>query len=152
LDYYTDAGQTVTKVNQSEVNFQVSYTPNRKRLGTLERDNVDSPFSRFFVNYSHGFKGLLNSDFKYEKIQLYYKQPIIIGPLGRTNVTVEMGKPWYNPVRLVERHSGNQTYFTIENTFSNLNFYEFVSDQYATVQWDHNFEGVFSPEFHLCEN
>jgi hypothetical protein len=34
----------------------------------------------------------LNSDFKYEKIQLYYKQPIIIGPLGRTNVTVEMGK------------------------------------------------------------
>jgi hypothetical protein len=24
---------------------------------------------------------------------------------------------------------GNQTYFTIENTFSNLNFYEFVSDQ-----------------------
>jgi hypothetical protein len=46
-----------------------------------------------FVNYSHGFKGLLNSDFKYEKIQLYYKQPIIIGPLGRTNVTVEMGKP-----------------------------------------------------------
>jgi hypothetical protein len=39
LDYYTDAGQTVTKstVNQSEVNFQVSYTPNRKRLGTVER-------------------------------------------------------------------------------------------------------------------
>jgi hypothetical protein len=36
---------------------------------------MDSPFSRFFVNYSHGFKGLLNSDFKYEKIQLYYKQP-----------------------------------------------------------------------------
>jgi hypothetical protein len=36
LDYYTDA-ETVTKstVNQSEVNFQVSYTPNRKRLGTL---------------------------------------------------------------------------------------------------------------------
>jgi hypothetical protein len=54
-----------------------------------------------FVNYSHGFKGLLNSDFKYEKIQLYYKQPIIIGPLGRTNVTVEMGKTWYNPVSLL---------------------------------------------------
>jgi hypothetical protein len=63
-----------------------------------------------FVNYSHGFKGLLNSDFKYEKIQLYYKQPIIIGPLGRTNVTVEMGKPC-NPVRLVERDSGESNLF-----------------------------------------
>jgi hypothetical protein len=107
---------------------------------------MDSPFSRFFVNYSHGFKGLLNSDFKYEKIQLYYKQPIIIGPLGRTNVTVEMGKPWYNPVRLVERDRGIKLYY--RKYLSNLN-YEFVSDQYATVQWDHNFEGVFSPEFHL---
>jgi hypothetical protein len=61
----------------------------------------------------------LNSDFKYEKIQLYYKQPIIIGPL-RTNVTVEMENPWYNPVRFVERDSGNQTYFTIENTLATL--------------------------------
>jgi hypothetical protein len=83
---------------------------------------MDSPFSRFFVNYSHGFKGLLNSDFKYEKIQLYYKQPIIIGPLGRTNVTVEMGKPWYNPVRLVERDRGIKLYYRkyLSNLFMSL--------------------------------
>ena len=36
---------------------------------------------------------------------------------------------------------GNQTYFTIENTFSNLNFYEFVTDQYTTLQWNHDFGG-----------
>jgi hypothetical protein len=29
----------------------------------------------------------------------------------------------------------------IENTFSNLNFYEFVTDEYATFQWEHNFNG-----------
>jgi hypothetical protein len=74
---------------------------------------MDSPFSRFFVNYSHGFKGLLNSDFKYEKIQLYYKQPIIIGPLGRTNVTVEMGNLGTIPLGLLSVIPGNQTYFTI---------------------------------------
>jgi hypothetical protein len=45
-------------------------------------------------------------------------------------VTVEMGRPWYNPLGSSKCDSGNQTYFTIENTFSNLNFYEFVSDQY----------------------
>jgi hypothetical protein len=33
--------------------------------------------------------------------QLYYKQPIIIGPLGRTNVTVEMGKPGTIPLGLL---------------------------------------------------
>ncbi|MDG2431462.1 DUF5686 family protein, partial [Flavobacterium sp.] len=145
LDYYTDAAQTITKseVKQAEINFQVEFTPNRKTSGYgVERGNVDSPFSRFYVNYSQGFKGLLNSDFQYEKIQLYYKQPIVIGPLGRSNVIVEVGKTFGTiPLGLMSVIPGNQTYFTIENTFSNLNFYEFVSDQFATLQWEHNFGG-----------
>ncbi len=142
LDYFTNS-TTESKVKQSEINFQIEYTPNRKTIGYgVERDDVDSPFSRFYVNYSHGFKGLLNSDFKYEKVQLYYKQPIIIGPLGRSNVTVELGKTFGTvPLGLLSVIPGNQTYFTIGNTFSNLNFYEFVTDQYATLQWEHNFGG-----------
>ncbi|MFV8378916.1 DUF5686 family protein [Flavobacterium sp. LB3R33] len=149
LDYYTDIANSITKsdVKQSEANFQIEYSPKRKTIGFgVERSNVDSPFSRFFINYSHGFKGLLNSDFKYDKVQLYYKQPIIIGPLGRTNIIMEVGKTFGKvPLGLLSVIPGNQTYFTIENTFSNLNFYEFVSDQYATLQWNHNFNGrIFS--------
>lgn len=145
LDYYTDATQTTTRsdVKQSEVNFQVELAPNRKMIGFgVERNVVDSPFSRFYINYSHGFKGLFNSDFDYDKLQLYYKQPIIIGPLGRTNLTLELGKTFGTiPLGLMSVIPGNQSYFTIENTFTNLNFYEFVADQYATLQWEHNFGG-----------
>lgn len=145
LDYYTDASQTAIKnvVKQSEINLQIGYTPNHKTIGFgVERSDVDNPFSRFFVNYSHGFKGLLDSDFEYEKVQLYYKQPIVIGPLGRSNIIVEVGKTFGQiPLGLMNVIPGNQTYFTIENTFSNLNFYEFVTDQYATIQWNHNFGG-----------
>jgi hypothetical protein len=36
---------------------------------------------------------------------------------------------------------GNQSYFQIDNTFANLNYYEFISDEYATLQWEHNFQG-----------
>jgi hypothetical protein len=94
------------------------------------------------VNYSQGFKGLLNSDFDYSKLQLYYKQPITIGPLGRTNLTMELGKTFGKvPLGLMSVIPGNQTYFIIGNTFSNLNFYEFISDRYATLQWEHNFQG-----------
>lgn len=145
LDYYTNASRTTiqSEVKQSEANIQIEYMPNRKTIGFgVERDVVDNPYSRFFINYSHGFKGVLNSDFKYEKLQLYYKQPIIIGPLGRTNITMEFGKTFGTiPLGLMSVIPGNQTYFTIENTFSNLNFYEFISDQYATLKWDHNFNG-----------
>ncbi|MBP6041079.1 MAG: carboxypeptidase-like regulatory domain-containing protein [Flavobacterium sp.] len=149
LDYFTDASRTTTQseVKQSEANIQIEFMPNRKTIGYgVERDVVDNPYSRFFINYSHGFKGVLNSDFKYEKLQLYYKQPIIIGPLGRTNITMELGKTFGTiPLGLMSVIPGNQTYFTIENTFSNLNFYELISDQYATLKWDHNFNGrIFS--------
>ncbi|WP_366185123.1 DUF5686 family protein [Flavobacterium ovatum] len=145
LDYYIDASHTTTKseVRQSEVSLQVEFAPNRKSIGYgVERSQVDSPYSRFYVNYNHGLKGMLNSDFDYDKVQLYYKQPIIIGPLGRSNIIVELGKTFGQiPLGLMNVIPGNQSYFTIENTFSNLNFYEFVTDQYATIQWNHNFGG-----------
>jgi hypothetical protein len=149
LDYFTDLSRTTTQseVKQSEANIQIEFMPNRRTIGYgVERDVVENPYSRFFINYSHGFKGVLNSDFKYEKLQLYYKQPIIIGPLGRTNITMELGKTFGTiPLGLMSVIPGNQTYFTIENTFSNLNFYEFISDQYLTLKWDHNFNGrIFS--------
>jgi hypothetical protein len=149
LDYYTDSAQTTTKseVKQAETNIQIEYTPNRKTIGYgVERREIDSPYSRFFINYTNGSKVLFNSDFDYQKLQLYYKQPILIGPLGRTNITMEAGKTFGTvPLGLLSVVPGNQTYFIINNTFSNLNFYEFVADTYATVVWDHNFQGrIFS--------
>ena len=147
LDYYTDLSQTTVKseVKQSEVNLQVEYTPNRKTIAYgVERDYADSPFTSLFVTYSQGFKGLFSSDFNYKKLQLYYKQPIIIGPLGRSNITVEMGKTFgYIPLGLMSIVPGNQSIFDISNTFSNLKYYEFVTDQYVTLKWDHDFQGRF---------
>lgn len=150
LDYYTvlpspenPLGVVESLVKQAETNIQIDYTPGRKSVGYgVERGEVDSPFPRVFVNYSNGIKGLFNSDFDYQRIQLYYKQPLIIGPLGRTNLIMELGKTFGEvPLGLMSIIPGNQTYWTIENTFSNLNFYEFVADEYATFQWNHNFNG-----------
>lgn len=145
LDYYTDLSRTniKSKVSQSEINAQIEYTPNKKPIGYgVERYNADSPYSRIFLNYSQGFKGLLSSDFDYKKLQFYWKQPIIIGPLGRSNVTIELGKTFGDvPLGLMSVVPGNQSLFSISNTFSNLKYYEFVADQYVTLKWDHNFNG-----------
>lgn len=145
LDYYTDAilTNTKSKVTQSELNFQIEMTPKRKTIGYgVERRDIDSPYSRIFINYGQGFKGFINSDFDYQKIQLYYKQPVVIGAIGRSNFTMELGKTFGQvPLGLMSVVPGNQTLFIIDNTFSNLNFYEFVADQYATLQWEHNFQG-----------
>lgn len=152
LDYYTTlptlanpSGVTEGVVNQSEVSVQVEWTPHRETVNFgVERSVIDNPYSRIYVNFSQGLKGVLNSDFKYKKVQLFYKQPIIIGPLGRSDVTIELGKTFGTvPLGLLSIIPGNQTYFIENGSFNNLNFYEFVSDQYATFGWEHNFNGRF---------
>ncbi len=145
LDYFTDNTFTKTKsdVIQPEFTLQADFTPKRKTVGYgVERNIVDNPYARIFANYSHGYKGFMNGDFSYNKFQIYYNQPIVIGAIGRTNLITEFGKTYGKvPLGLLSVVPGNQTYFTIENTFNNLDFYEFVTDQYATFQWIHNFQG-----------
>ena len=145
LDYFTDNTFTKTKsdVIQPELSLQVDFTSKRKTVGYgVERNIVDNPYTKIFANYSRGYRGFMNGDFSYNKFQIYYNQPIVIGAIGRTNLITEVGKTYGKvPLGLLSVVPGNQTYFTIENTFNNLDFYEFVTDEYATFQWIHNFQG-----------
>ncbi|MDP5000699.1 MAG: DUF5686 and carboxypeptidase regulatory-like domain-containing protein [Flavobacterium sp.] len=145
LDYYTDLTQTEIKseVKQSEINLVAEYTPNRKTVGYgVDRMDVDFNYARFFVSYSNGIKGVLDSDFNYQKIQLYYRQPALIGGFGRLFTTFETGKIFGNvPLGLMGVIPGNQSWFVIENTYNLLNYYDFVADEYASLHFEHHFNG-----------
>ncbi|MBI9042347.1 DUF5686 and carboxypeptidase-like regulatory domain-containing protein [Lutibacter sp.] len=147
LDYWVDKENNIKKsdVVQSELDFSIKYTPNRKTIGYgVERNEVSSTYSTLFLNYSRGIKGAINSDFDYEKVQFYYKQPILIGGLGRMFTTFEVGKTFGEaPLGLLNVVPGNQSYFTIENTYSLLDYYEFVTDTYASLHVEHSFNGRF---------
>lgn len=149
LDYYkelptqTTPGKIESRVNQAEFNVMLDWTPRRQTIGYgVERDIVDNPFTEVFVNFSSGLKGNFNSDFEYQKLQVFYRQPIIIGAIGRSYLTTEFGKIYGTvPLGLMSIIPGNQTWWQIDNTFANLNFYEFLADQYVTVHYEHNFQG-----------
>jgi hypothetical protein len=148
LDYYDASGNVQNKTTQSEVNFIIDYSPNKKNVGYgVERRVVDRlNYGQVFATYSKGIKGVLNSDFEYDKIQLYYKQPITIGLVGKTYVTTEIGKTFGDvPLGLLSVIPGNQSYFSIPRNFDLVNYYEFITDRYATLNVDHHFNGkIFS--------
>uniref|UniRef100_UPI004049B197 DUF5686 family protein n=1 Tax=Flavobacterium sp. TaxID=239 RepID=UPI004049B197 len=145
LDYYTDASQTEIKseVKQSEINLQLEYTPGIKTIGYgVDRLEVDANYARLFLSYSQGLKGVLNSDFDYQKLQFYYRQPVLVGGFGRLFTTFEAGKIFGEvPLGLMGVVPGNQSYFIIENTYNLLNFYDFVADEYASLHFEHHFNG-----------
>ena len=148
LDYFTPQGTIKSTVTQPEVEVSLSYTPKRKTTGYgVERMVVNyGNFSTFFVSYTKGIKGFMNGDFEYQKIQTLFTKPWNIGGIGRLYTTVEAGKTFGEvPLGLLSPIPGNQTYFSIYNTFSQLDFYEFVSDTYVSFHMQHNFGGrVFS--------
>ncbi len=145
LDYYTDATQTKinNQVRQSEINIIAEFTPNRKTVGYgVDRLDVDFNYARFFVSYSNGIKGVLQSDFNYQKLQLYYRQPTLIGGFGRLFTTLETGKIFAAvPLGLMGVIPGNQSWFVIENTYNLLDYYDFVADEYASMHLEHHFNG-----------
>ncbi|GLB51088.1 membrane protein [Neptunitalea chrysea] len=131
------------ETNQLDIITSLEYTPKRKTIGYgVERRNVNDDYARYMVLYTGGLKGMVDSDFDYQKIQLYYRQPINIGGFGRLTSTIEAGKTFGEvPLSLLSVIPGNQTYFSIFNTFPNLDFYEFVTDSYVSLHLEHNFNG-----------
>ena len=132
-----------SQIKQSELNLSLTYTPKKKTTGYgVERINVGSDYATIFVSLSQGVKGMLDSDFDYSKAQFFYRQPWQIGGFGRLYSNVELGKTFGKvPLGLLNVIPGNQSYFSIFNTFPLLNYYEFVTDSYASVHLEHNFNG-----------
>jgi hypothetical protein len=145
LDYFDDESPTgiSSDIKQYETTFSMSYFPKRKMTGFgVERYEVDDEYARIFTQVSLGDKSIFNSDFDYTKLQFSYLQPWQIGGFGRLTSTIEVGKTYGEvPLGLLSVVPGNQSYFSIYNTFSQLDFYEFVTDEYASLHLEHNFNG-----------
>ena len=148
LDYFDENGDIQSTISQPEIELGLFYTPKRKTSGYgVERTIInDGDFANFYLGYTYGTKGLLGGDFEYSRLQALYTQPWNIGGLGRAYTTIELGKTFDPvPLALLNPIPGNQTLFSIYNTFSQLDFYEFVSDTYASFHFQHNFGGrIFS--------
>ncbi|MDX1767896.1 MAG: DUF5686 family protein, partial [Arenibacter troitsensis] len=147
LDYIDPTSPTgiSSEIDQFDLTTILIYTPGKKTIGNgVERRDVNDNYSTLFLSYTNGVKNFLDSDFDYKKIQFSYTQPWQVGGLGRLLSTVEIGKTYGEvPLGLLNAIPGNQTFFSVYNTFSNLDFYEFVTDTYVSAHLEHNFNGRF---------
>lgn len=145
LDYLDAESPTgiSSEIKQFTINTSLVYTPGRRTTGYgVERYSINNNYSTLLLSYTKGYEGFLESDFDYERLQFSYTQPWQIGGVGRLNSTIELGKTFGEvPLGLLNVVPGNQTLFTIYKTFPNLDFYEFVTDTYAAVHLEQNFNG-----------
>lgn len=93
--------------------------------------------------YQYGLKGVLKSEFRYNKFIAKIYHSFRLGSLGRSDYTVQAGYiPANLPAPLLFTHLGNQSFFYNRSAFNTMSFFEFVSDKYVSLSYNHNFEGL----------
>jgi len=142
MDYLNKDGDVLHNLTDIGSDLYITYTPGRDVYGYgVEQRYGKNPFPSFIINYRHGFKSL-GGDFSYDKLQFRYMQRILLGKIGKTDVTLEAGKTFGTvPIALLNPIPANQILILKPNTFTLLNYYDFVTDTYTVGHFVHHFNG-----------
>ncbi len=91
-----------------------------------------------------GLPGVLGSGFEYYKAIARIDQRIQLGAIGWSRYRLEGGRIWGRlPYPLLILHTGNETFYSYDDAFNTMNFFEFISDRYVSLKLEHHFEGFF---------
>jgi hypothetical protein len=148
--YYTTPGDVTSPVQDtfqsSELILESRYA--RDELFIIddnERISMGTTRSPVYtLRYTHGFKGAFGSDFEYNKLKLTVFKTIKTGPLGVGYATLGAEYIFDTlPYPLLGMHLGNQTPIYTSVLYSLMNYGEFISDHYVSLQYRQYLEGLF---------
>jgi hypothetical protein len=134
----------VPYIRISEAYLEMRYAPKEEFYqGKIYRYPVPSAYPVIQIKYFLGSKNL-NNDYDYQKIQLVISKRFYLSIFGYTDISTEAGKIFGKvPYPLLFIHNANQTYSYHRYSYNMMNFLEFVSDQYISLNIDHSFNGFF---------
>ncbi len=132
-DYSTSEMTIRLKYARDEV-FLVNDN-SRFSLGTVR-------WPTFLLSYTRGFEGLFGSNFDYNRINVGVSQRLKMGFWGVFNYQVNAGHTFEDlPYTLYNAHIGNEQPVYTDIAFNTMNFFEFVSQSFASLRVQHRFEG-----------
>jgi len=79
----------------------------------------------------------------FTRLELLVFKRLYLGRVGHSDFLIEGGKFWGEgiPYHLLFIPVGNQTYFYQHRAYNMMNFFEFVSDEYVSINYRHYFNG-----------
>jgi len=145
LNYQANGDGFINRLTTSELSLALRYAPNEKFIqGKIYRVPIADRYPVFNLRYTAGIKGLLGGEYNYHNLTGSVDKRFYLSQLGYSDVTVEgsyiAGRV---PFPLLAIHRANQTYAYQLNSYNLMNFLEFVSDHYVSINIDHNFNGFF---------
>ena len=111
--------------------------------GIFNRTYAHSNYPVVSLDLMGALKGV-GSDYSYLRTELSVNYKLKIPPIGTSWFRINAGKIFGTvPYPFLKLHEGNASWYLDKTAFSTMNFYEFASDAWATLNWEHNFFGFF---------
>ena len=93
--------------------------------------------------YSLGMKDVLDGDFDYHKFELSIRRTQKMGKIGYGRIRLTGGYIIGQlPYPLLKNHIGNESPFFIGIAYNLMDFSEFSSDQFVSINYKHSFDGM----------
>ena len=141
--FQTDKGEAL---NGFETSIRLRFAYLEKFLeNTFYRTSLGSPYPIVELKYTKGISGVLNSSYDYSKLSGNVHNYKKIPPLGSIYYKLFGGKTFGTlPFPFLDVAPGNEIYYYDQYAFNLMNKWEYIHDQYAGIQFEHNFgNGLF---------
>jgi hypothetical protein len=135
----------INSITSSELSLELRYAPfERFYQGKIFRERLIEKYPVFNLSYSKGIKGFFGGDYNYQNVLGSIDKRFYLSQLGRTDIRLEGAYTFGRvPYPLLAIHKANQSYSYQVYAYNLMNFLEFVSDHYVSLNIDHNFNGLF---------
>ncbi len=140
-----ESGTTqVENLTTTEFSMELRWAPREQFFqGKLYRVPVPNKFPIFTLRTIAGVKNVFNSGYNYQNVALNVYKRVYLSQFGYTDVVFEAGQIFGKvPFPLLAIHRANQSYAYQLQSYNLMNFLEFVSDQYVSLNMDYFFNGI----------
>ena len=133
----------ISSIRTTELAINTRYAYREKFVsGTFRRVSLGTKYPAFELHCAFGIRNLLGSDHEYQKFVFRVNQRVPTGVLGNLRYAAEIGRVFGTlPYPLLIVHPGNETFYYDEAAYNTMNFFEFISDRYASLSLQQHFDG-----------
>lgn len=125
----------------AHLSFRLSKNESIYRM-PFDKQYMGSTYPVLTLSVTAGIPALLPGAWEYYRLDGGIRYKPELPPIGYSDITVQGGKIFGRvPYPLLKLHEGNGTYFYDHYAFSCMNFYEFASDAWVAVFFEHHFNG-----------
>lgn len=143
LDFTPKDQRDAEVLRTSELNLTLRIAPNEQYYEGIQfRVPIYNKHPIFTLKYDKGFENVFDSPYSYDKFSLGIFKRTYVPPFGYFDAEVEGNKIWGQvPYALLNVPRANQTYSYQIRSYNLMNFLEFVSDRFVSLQYAHYFNG-----------